>query len=320
MASGLLAIGLKAADLVANQLIANQQYERQKELMDVQLKNQSVLNQQGQKLALDTWEKTNYPAQVAMMKKAGLNPALMYGSAGSGGTTHAGSGGSAAGGNASQAYPMEISSLMSMRATEANIKLMEAEANKTNKEANVIGTTGVEEAYARIKNLGAMAGNAEADTALKNAETAFKKIQTEYMEKSMDESINAIVLNNKELANRIRIGAAQANISEATVNESITQLRLTTVKQGLEIALLKEGILKTQSEIDLNRAQIEQWSQEISQGWERLNQGQQQIEIQKNLQAFNTSLPAKIGQWTGIIGNILKGSASISTSSVNVSK
>ena len=40
---------------------------------------------------------------------------------------------------------------MSVMTQQAQIELMKAQANKFNKEANVIGTTGVEEAYARIK-------------------------------------------------------------------------------------------------------------------------------------------------------------------------
>ena len=70
----------------------------QKNLMDIQQQNQMALNQQGHKLQMDMWKKTNYPAQIAMLKEAGLNPALMYGSAGQGGTTGSQGGGSAAGG------------------------------------------------------------------------------------------------------------------------------------------------------------------------------------------------------------------------------
>ena len=46
---------------------------------------------------------TGYQAQVAQMKAAGLNPALMYGSAGGGGSTQGGAGmaGSASAGNGS---------------------------------------------------------------------------------------------------------------------------------------------------------------------------------------------------------------------------
>ena len=72
----------------------------------------------------------------------------------------------------------------------------------------------------------------------------------------------------------------------------------------------------------------------VVQDWTSLNQKRQEIAIHRistdiatkqlelNEQAtdFNTSIAAKIGQWTGIIGNVLKGSASISTSTVNVAK
>ena len=59
---------------VYDTIIGDQKQRRQKELMDYQQKHQ-----------LEMWEKTNYPAQVQQMKKAGLNPALMYGQAGTGG-------------------------------------------------------------------------------------------------------------------------------------------------------------------------------------------------------------------------------------------
>lgn len=39
------------------------------------------------KKQLELWEKTGYGAQVEQMNKAGVNPAMMYGSAGSGGST-----------------------------------------------------------------------------------------------------------------------------------------------------------------------------------------------------------------------------------------
>ena len=73
---------------------------------------------------------------------------------------------------------------------------------------------------------------------------------------------------------------------------------------------------------------------EVVQRWASLNQTQQEMEIkriaqdiaQKELELherttkFNTSTAARIGQWTGIIGNIIRGSATISTSTVNVAK
>jgi hypothetical protein len=87
---------------------ANRQYHRQKRLMGFQQQNQMALNQQGHDLQMDMWNKTNYGAQVKHMLEAGLNPALMYGSAGQGGTTGSQGGGSAAGGSAAGENVMDL--------------------------------------------------------------------------------------------------------------------------------------------------------------------------------------------------------------------
>jgi hypothetical protein len=76
------------------------QTENQLQLMQQQFYNQTGLNVQGHELQFQMWLKTNYPAQVEQMKKAGLNPALMYKGAGPGGTTGSQGGGAAAGGSA----------------------------------------------------------------------------------------------------------------------------------------------------------------------------------------------------------------------------
>jgi hypothetical protein len=91
---------------------ANRQYHRQKRLMGFQQQNQMALNQQGHDLQMDMWNKTNYGAQVKHMRDAGLNPALMYGSAGQGGTTGSQGGGSAAGGSAVGEKVMDMQNML----------------------------------------------------------------------------------------------------------------------------------------------------------------------------------------------------------------
>jgi hypothetical protein len=97
--------------MLYDQLTMGQQNRRQErfmgiqqdnnlELMAQQFQNQTGLNIQGHELQFDMWLKTNYPSQVEQMKKAGLNPGLMYKGAGQGGTTGSQGGGSAAGGSA----------------------------------------------------------------------------------------------------------------------------------------------------------------------------------------------------------------------------
>ena len=72
--------------------MAQQNQEYAKEMAGINqgyAKEMAGINQQHNK---DMFDYTGYQAQVAQMKAAGLNPALMYGSAGSGGSTQGGAG------------------------------------------------------------------------------------------------------------------------------------------------------------------------------------------------------------------------------------
>ena len=96
---------------------AGNQHRRQRELMSLQHQNQMALNRQGHQLQFDMWKKTSYPAQLAMMKEAGLSPGLMYGGGpGQGGTTGSQTGGSAAGGSAAAFQAMDLSNMMKIKA------------------------------------------------------------------------------------------------------------------------------------------------------------------------------------------------------------
>lgn len=135
---GLGFIGLKRREERAD--------KRQKELMDIQNQNQRALNEQGQQLAMKTWNETNYEAQMEHMKKAGLNPALMYGKGGGGGTTAAGSGGSAAGGQAQQGQYIQQQNNMKMgielMEAQSRIKLQNSQSNKNDAESIKIEAEG----------------------------------------------------------------------------------------------------------------------------------------------------------------------------------
>ena len=122
-------------------------HERNLEYMDIQNQNQQglntqqygyqrQLNQMGHDLQYDMWNKTNYKAQVEHMKKAGLNPALMYGTPGQGGSTGSQGGGSAQGGSASGSQapaiqPMDMQNLL----MGAQLEKLKAEADLTEAKA-----------------------------------------------------------------------------------------------------------------------------------------------------------------------------------------
>jgi hypothetical protein len=104
-------------------------YRNERNLAEQQYGHQRGLNQQGHDLQMDMWNKTNYGAQVDHMKNAGLNPALMYGSAGQGGTTGSQTGGSASKGNSQMRKAMDIGNML----VGAEIKLKKALAGTEDK-------------------------------------------------------------------------------------------------------------------------------------------------------------------------------------------
>lgn len=112
----------------------DQQHRNQQDLMNQQMRNQMGLNRQGSDLQYQQWLRTNYPKQIEMMKKAGLNPALMYAKGGPGGTTGSQTGGSASGGQAVGMAPMDVANLSLVKAQKEKI---EAETNALNSKAGL---------------------------------------------------------------------------------------------------------------------------------------------------------------------------------------
>ena len=151
----------------------------QQKLMNLQVQNQMKLDKYGQDLQLDTWKKTNYPAQVEMLKEAGLNPALLYGNGGSGGVTGSQGGGSAASGNAPAPQPwipLDISSGIKLM---AELKIMEAqkeniEADTANKQADNPRIASISEIISETKE--AAKNIIISDTNIKNIDVMTKTI------------------------------------------------------------------------------------------------------------------------------------------------
>ena len=138
IASGVMGAG---ASFGLGQIGAELQEKRQKELMELQVKNQERLNRMGHELQMETWKKTNYGAQMKELAAAGLNPSLIYGKGGAGGVTGGQGGGSAAGAQAPSTPFMNIEALdFARRAKE--IALLDAQtrnvnADTSNKEQDV---------------------------------------------------------------------------------------------------------------------------------------------------------------------------------------
>ncbi len=173
-----------------------QEKQFQKELE--KMKYQQQLNQQqakfNQELALEMWRKTNYGAQIEEMKRNGLNPALIYGQSGQGGTTTGAGQAEGVSMGTSAAVGMGLNAQMQM----AQINALNAQAKKSDAEAEK--TSGVDTELSKsLTNLN------KAGTNLKNAQAEMIPVQIE--------EINAM---RDKLVEETRNISTMADINEET--------------------------------------------------------------------------------------------------------
>lgn len=140
------------SNLLTGDINQRRQLEQQEEFMRMQRQNDMQMSEYNFQKQLELWEKTGYGPQMEQMKKAGLNPALMYKGAGPGGSTAAATvAGSApkADGNYVQAPNLAMGmELALLKAQKDNIEADTAtkQATKDNLEANTEGK-GIENAF-----------------------------------------------------------------------------------------------------------------------------------------------------------------------------
>lgn len=296
---GLMAgIGAGVANTAMGMLLGgyndNRQIRQQKKLQRQQIEGQKEMGEFNKELAMQMWRDTNYSAQMEEMKKAGINPGLMYGSAGSGGTTQtqagsvSGANAPVGGGEINTGMGMQLGMQMAMmKAQKENI-----EADTANKKADATKKTGVD-----TENVGA-------DTAKKNAETKLTEVnaqlaelskqvksqtveteiakleaektkleaqaRTENVEASVTERTEDFEVQKIQAETEAAIGRAEREIAEGkvakgTVQNRIHQIKQQTAEQVLRIKAAKEGIKVQQSTINKIKAEIVKMDRELSQ-------------------------------------------------------
>lgn len=254
------------------------QQARTKNLMALQMRNQMELNKQGQELQLETWEKTNFPAQIKMLKEAGLNPSLMYAKGGSGGVTGSQGGGSASMGAAPQRQHMNIADIMSMKQIESATEANKAQARKTNAEAKLIEEGGGGKQAAETAAQQAQAGKAEAETKLIEVNKRIAEIEESNKQSQIDAGLKHTAelirqLRNENLiteeTSQAKIKLAQEEAVGATLDNELTSskirltdqerqnLKTTIVQKWSELSIEREGVKLKDKEVQINKFKAE---------------------------------------------------------------
>lgn len=251
------------------------QMKQQEKLQELQMKGQKEMTNYNTAKQLQMWKDTNYSAQIAELKKAGLNPGLMYGMGGGGGTTTGSSGGSVQGGTAA-GHQGEIVSMTGMGLQlgmmQAQKELLESQAKKNLAETEKLSGTDTEESQTRIKSLLQGIENQKAQEGLTKVEQMLKEIDIKVQGDTTEERIDYIVWNSLRALEELDQVSRETYIKKATMNDKIDIVKAEAIG-----ALLRNSL--TESQIKVNDEQIKKWAAEISQGWNNLSRQEQELRL-----------------------------------------
>lgn len=224
-----------------------QQFENEKSLMGLQYNYNEKIAESNQQRNLEMWEKTNYPAQMEQIKKAGLSPGLIYGQTGAGGASTSGGQGTGVGNPGTQAVAMGLQ----LRQIEAQTELMEAQAAKAKAEVpNIQSDTKLKESMTKVNET-----VQDLNKSIQNLNESNTKLSKE---QARTEQIKQEQLASE--AYKAWMEGVKVNV-EGQIREKELNIfdDLMTADIGVKIAIA----LKENSEVQLNQQQISKLKEDI---------------------------------------------------------
>lgn len=288
-----LMIGAMAASAGAQVISNNQQRKQQERLNEQSRQEQEKLNASNQKLQMQTWKDTGMPAQAEQLRKAGMNPGLMYSQGGS--QPQMGSpGGNISGGQASAPNLM-------MNAQElANIELTKAQTD--NVKADTAKKTGADTANvnANTANVIQQTNNAVIDGQIKQFQKTNEEVRANVNQASQEAQIKQIEAEAAKTIETATQQYLQNQITAEAKDNLIQQVALQNAETRVNIAAKQAGTELTQAQTAETAAKIQKIAAEVARMQAQTDQGLEEIMLKRMQTEFNTSTPAQIKQWTEI--------------------
>lgn len=250
------------------------QLKQQKRLQALQIEGAKEMGDYNYGKQMEMWRNTNYGPQVEQMKLAGLNPGLMYGMSGGGGTTTGTGAGAAPSGGQAPSGGREVQDMTSMGIQggllEAQRKVLESQANLNNVEAEKKQGVDTKEAETRILDLTQGITNKQLAAELTKIETRLKTIQTEVANETSEDAIRHIQWNAGKAMEELDQAKRDTWIKDQTYEHVIATIIAESIGAALNNEQIKALTDKTKSETKVNHQQLYNMSAKIAQDWRKL--------------------------------------------------
>ena len=244
MASAGQAIGnlINEAMGIAFQPIKNkQQLKQAQKLQWMQEEGAVRLGDYNYGKQLEMWKATNAPAQMALLKEAGLNPALMYGGKGAGGATTGSGGGTVSGQSAETASPARGAEGMGIQIAlmDAQRKNIEADTELKLVDAKKKAGVDTELGQATIEELKQRVATSKAQEALTWVDQELRQVQASVARQTIKEQMENMENIVKEGKERIEQLQLANKLTKAQFDDAIQLLKNQVATEAIKASLMK---------------------------------------------------------------------------------
>lgn len=317
-------------ELVHGKRIRKRQLEQQEKLTKLAEESGKRMGQFEQQLAKDMFDYTaeyNLPAnEMKRLKEAGLNPALMYGLGGGegGSTAGAGTANAAQGGQASDEASMRSAQASEMGMgiqagmAQAQIRVLNSQADKNEAEATRTAGTQTELDRATIAEITERTGNYQIqrvgmmlENDLREVEKFFSMERGHLNIRKLESEINNLEQSTKEFFEKTRNAKLQGDITEDAYIEILNSYEL---ENELKIAQAFAAV--SNGKLSLEQAKIIAKDYGIRLSQLGLNMDHNNIERERNRIADTTNEVLRMNNITGVAGSLIQGIATMGAGTV----
>lgn len=256
---------------------AELQYNQQEKLLGQQQKYNMAATDYNMQKQLELWEKTGFGPQVEQLKKAGLNPALLYSKGGPGGSTAVATQNNQAAASHTQAESANVGQMAQMGMQLELIKAQKEniEADTKLKLADATKTSGVDTQVAQnqLELIAAQTNNEIIKTAINEQIKDQQFIETHIKTMTMNMIVSQAVYQTGQMYETLHSQVMQNKITEQTMNDQIAIVKQQKINLYVQKLVMESGM-------QVNKAQIEKMAADIAQGWEGLDQSSKNQRMQ----------------------------------------